>query len=71
VDAMGDPKIPEDSILGPNPNPYVKAIQSLQENGFDHIYLHQVGPEQEGFLKFFKTDLLPILEKEDLVKESA
>jgi G6PDH family F420-dependent oxidoreductase len=70
VDAMGDPKIPEDSILGPNPNPYLKAIRSLQENGFDHVYLHQVGPEQEGFLKFFHTELLPLLEKEDLVKES-
>ncbi|HLO17195.1 MAG TPA: TIGR03557 family F420-dependent LLM class oxidoreductase [Anaerolineales bacterium] len=70
VEAMGEPKIPEDSILGPNPNPCLKAIQSLQDDGFDHIYLHQIGPEQEGFLKFFKTDLLPLLEKEDLVKES-
>ena len=71
VEAMGEPKIPEDTILGPNPTPYLKAIQSLQENGFDHIYLHQIGPDQEGFLKFFKTELLPQLEKEELVKESA
>ena len=70
VEAMGEPKIPEDSILGPNPNSYLKAIQSLQENGYDHIYIHQVGPDQEGFLKFFKTELLPLLEKEKLVKEA-
>jgi len=69
VEAMGEPKIPEDSILGPNPNSYLKAIKSLQENGYDHIYIHQVGPDQEGFLKFFKTELLPLLEKEDLVTE--
>jgi coenzyme F420-dependent glucose-6-phosphate dehydrogenase len=70
VEAMGEPKIPEDTILGPNPNSYLKAIQSLQENGYDHVYIHQVGPDQEGFLKFFKTELLPMLEKEELVKES-
>jgi coenzyme F420-dependent glucose-6-phosphate dehydrogenase len=70
VEAMGEPKIPEDTILGPNPTPYLKAIQSLQENGYDYIYIHQIGPDQEGFLKFFKSELLPLLEKEDLVKES-
>jgi len=57
VEAMGEPKIPEDSIIGPNPTPYLKAIQSLQENGYDHIYIHQIGPNQEGFLKFFESEL--------------
>jgi coenzyme F420-dependent glucose-6-phosphate dehydrogenase len=70
VDAMGEPKIPEDLVLGPDPSLYLKGIQSMQENGFDHIYLHQIGPEQEGFLNFFKSDLLPLLEKEDLIQES-
>lgn len=70
VEAMGEPKIPEDSILGPNPNSYLRAIRSLQENSYDHVYIHQVGPDQEGFLKFFKTELLPLLEKEDVVQEA-
>jgi alkanesulfonate monooxygenase SsuD/methylene tetrahydromethanopterin reductase-like flavin-dependent oxidoreductase (luciferase family) len=70
VDMMGEPKIPEDTVLGPNPNSYLKAIQNLQENGFDHIYLHQIGPDQEGFFKFFKNELLPLLEKEELVQET-
>lgn len=70
VDAMGEPKIPEDTILGPNPNSYLKAIQTLQENGYDHIYLHQIGPDQEGFFKFFKNELIPLLEKEELVQET-
>jgi G6PDH family F420-dependent oxidoreductase len=70
VEAMGQPKIPEDTILGPNPNPYLKAIQTLNENGYDHIYLHQIGPDQAGFFKFFKNELMPLLEKEDLVQET-
>ena len=68
VEAMGEVEIPEDSVLGPKPEPYIKAIQSLQENGFDHIYLHQVGPDQQGFLDFFKNTLLPLLEEENLIK---
>jgi G6PDH family F420-dependent oxidoreductase len=68
VKAMGEPEIPEDSVYGPDPDPYLKAIQSLQENGFDHIYLHQVGPDQEGFLDFFKNSLLPLFEEENLIK---
>lgn len=70
VEAMGEPEVPEDTILGPNPNLYLKAIQKLQENGFDHIYLHQIGPDQEGFFKFFKNELMPLLEKEELVQEA-
>ena len=71
VEAMGEPKIPEDSILGPNPSAYLKAIQSLLDNAYDHLYIHQVGPNQEGFPKFFKSELLPLLEKKDVVKDSA
>lgn len=70
VEAMGEPRIPDDTILGPNPNSYLKAIQTLQENGYDHIYLHQIGPDQEGFFKFFKNELMPLLEKEELVQET-
>jgi G6PDH family F420-dependent oxidoreductase len=71
VEAMQDPIIPEDTVLGPNPSLYINAIKTLQENGFDHIYLHQIGPDQEGFFKFFKSELLPVLEREEMVKEAA
>jgi coenzyme F420-dependent glucose-6-phosphate dehydrogenase len=70
LQAMGEPKIPEDTVLGPNLNSYLKAIQTLQDNGYDHIYLHQIGPDQEGFFKFFKNELMPLLEKEELVQET-
>jgi G6PDH family F420-dependent oxidoreductase len=71
VEAMGDPVIPEDTILGPDPDAYLKAMRTMQENGYDHIYLHQIGPEQEGFIRFFRNELLPVLEDEKLVEEEA
>lgn len=69
VEAMGEPKIPEDTVLGPDPMAYLRAIQSLQENGYDHIYLHQIGPDQAGFFQFFKNDMVPLLKKEELFVE--
>ena len=65
-----EPKIPEDTILGPNLDSYLKAIQTYREKGFDHVYLHQIGPDQEGFFKFFKNKLMPVLEREELVEEA-
>lgn len=32
------------------------------EAGFDHVYLHQVGRDQEGFFRFWEQELRPALE---------
>jgi len=50
--------------VGPDPEPYVRAIQKFADAGFDHIGLHQVGPDQEGFLKFWEKELRPVLERD-------
>jgi G6PDH family F420-dependent oxidoreductase len=46
---------------GPDPELHVARITPYLEAGFDHVYLHQVGPDQEGFLRFAETELLPRL----------
>jgi coenzyme F420-dependent glucose-6-phosphate dehydrogenase len=30
--------------------------------GHDHVYLHQVGPDQQGFLDFYASVILPEFE---------
>ena len=70
VELMGKPELPDDAILGPDPEPYLKAIQTLQEDGYDHIYIHQVGQDQEGFLQFFQQELYPALAEKNLVRET-
>ena len=40
---------------------HLAKIQPYLDAGFDHVYLHQVGPDQEGFLRFAETELLPRL----------
>jgi coenzyme F420-dependent glucose-6-phosphate dehydrogenase len=44
---------------GPDPEPYVEAIREYEKAGFDHVYVHQIGPDQDGFLRFFEQDVLP------------
>ena len=29
--------------------------------GYDHVYLHQIGPDQKGFKRFFENELSPSL----------
>jgi coenzyme F420-dependent glucose-6-phosphate dehydrogenase len=39
----------------------VKAIQEFIDAGYDHVYVHQVGPDQEGFFRFAEREILPAL----------
>jgi coenzyme F420-dependent glucose-6-phosphate dehydrogenase len=48
-----DEKLP----TGPDPEPYVKAIEEYADVGYTHVYLHQIGPDQEGFLRFWEDEL--------------
>ena len=48
---------------GPDPERYVQAIRQYTDAGFDNVYLHQVGPDQEGFFRFFERELLPRLQR--------
>jgi coenzyme F420-dependent glucose-6-phosphate dehydrogenase len=45
-------------VLGNDPEEYLKELQGYDEAGYTHAYIHQIGPDQEGFLKFAKNELL-------------
>ncbi|HEV7679673.1 MAG TPA: TIGR03557 family F420-dependent LLM class oxidoreductase [Candidatus Dormibacteraeota bacterium] len=49
-------------VCGPDPERYVAKIREYVEAGFDHVYLHQIGPDQEGFFTFFERELAPRLQ---------
>jgi G6PDH family F420-dependent oxidoreductase len=51
----------EQVACGPDPELHVARIAPYLEAGFDHVYIHQVGPDQDGFLRFAETELLPRL----------
>jgi coenzyme F420-dependent glucose-6-phosphate dehydrogenase len=55
-------KIQESIVCGPEIGPIRDKIKAFEEAGFTHVYLHQVGPDQEGFLRFAEQELLPALQ---------
>jgi G6PDH family F420-dependent oxidoreductase len=42
--------IAENIVCGPDPERHISAIQEYIDAGYDHVYVHQVGPDQDGFL---------------------
>jgi coenzyme F420-dependent glucose-6-phosphate dehydrogenase len=47
--------------LGNDPDEYRDEIAEYDKAGYTHVYVHQIGPDQEGFLEFAKSELLPRL----------
>jgi G6PDH family F420-dependent oxidoreductase len=45
--------------LGPDPARHLAAIEEYARAGFDHVFVHQVGPDQEGFIRFYEREILP------------
>ncbi len=46
-------------VLGPDPDTHVGAIEGFVGAGFDHVAVHQVGPDQEGFFDFYRREVIP------------
>jgi coenzyme F420-dependent glucose-6-phosphate dehydrogenase len=59
VKLVTEEKATESVPCGPNPEKHVEAIRKYIDAGFDHVYFHQIGPDQEGFLRFYEREVLP------------
>jgi coenzyme F420-dependent glucose-6-phosphate dehydrogenase len=52
-------------VLGPDPAKHLAAIEAFADAGFDHVFVHQVGADQAGFLRFYEHEIMPALVRED------
>jgi coenzyme F420-dependent glucose-6-phosphate dehydrogenase len=50
-------KVIEDMPCGPDPRAFIDAIRKYERAGYDHVYLHQIGPDQAGFFEFYRSEL--------------
>jgi coenzyme F420-dependent glucose-6-phosphate dehydrogenase len=46
-------------VCGPDPQAHIDGLAKFVKAGFDHVYVHQVGPDQEGFMRFYQREILP------------
>jgi coenzyme F420-dependent glucose-6-phosphate dehydrogenase len=55
--------IAEAVVCGPEADAHAKAIRKYADAGYDHLCIHQVGPDQDGFMQFYRDTVLPQLRK--------
>ncbi|MDP9402748.1 MAG: TIGR03557 family F420-dependent LLM class oxidoreductase [Actinomycetota bacterium] len=51
----------EKVVCGPDVARHVELVRSYVEAGYSHVYIHQVGPDQDGFFRFWEDQLRPAL----------
>lgn len=58
---LDEDAVAEQVVCGPDPERHLDAIREYADAGYDHVYVHQVGPDQEGFFRFYEHEVLPKL----------
>jgi coenzyme F420-dependent glucose-6-phosphate dehydrogenase len=61
VKRVREEDVAESVVCGPDPDKHVAAIKEFADLGFDGVYVHQVGPDQDGFFRFYREKVLPAL----------
>jgi G6PDH family F420-dependent oxidoreductase len=48
-------------VCGPDADRHVQQIRSYLDAGYDEVFVQQIGPDQEGFFRFWSQEVLPKL----------
>jgi len=49
----------ESLVTDPDPETHVENIREFVDAGYDHVYVHQVGPDQASFFECYESDVIP------------
>jgi G6PDH family F420-dependent oxidoreductase len=60
--SVTEDQVAESVSCGPDPEVHLNKIRPYLDAGFDRVYIHQIGPDQMGFLEFARRALLPALD---------
>ncbi len=53
--------ITKDISCGPDVDAHLEQIQKFIDAGYDHVYIHQIGPDQASFFDVWERELRPAL----------
>jgi G6PDH family F420-dependent oxidoreductase len=53
--------VAESVVCGPDPEKHLEAIREYEQAGFTHVFVHQIGADQEPFFRFYSEQILPEL----------
>ena len=61
AEMVTEDEVAERVTCGPDPEAHLDAIRKYLDAGYEYVYVHQVGSEQDGFFDFYKREVLPKL----------
>jgi coenzyme F420-dependent glucose-6-phosphate dehydrogenase len=60
---VSEDDIRDGSVLtDPDPDTHIENIQSAIDAGYDHVYMHQIGDDQEALFELYEEEVLPSFE---------
>ena len=60
VEMVSEEDIAEGSITtSPDPEDHIDSIQEALDTGYDHVYVHQIGDDQEALFELYEEAVLP------------
>ena len=59
AELVTEDQIGESVICGPDPEKHLEAIREYEQAGFTHVFVHQIGPDQNSFIRFYADEVLP------------
>jgi coenzyme F420-dependent glucose-6-phosphate dehydrogenase len=61
AEMVDEEDVAESTPHGPDPAPYLEMIRRYADAGFTHVYIHQIGDNQDEFAEFAHRELMPEL----------
>ena len=49
----------EKVAAGPDPETHIEMIKEYVDAGYTHVWVHQIGPDQDRFFDFYEKEVLP------------
>jgi hypothetical protein len=46
-------------VCGPDPQRHIELVQKYVDAGYDEVYVAQVGNDTQGFLDFYRRQVVP------------
>ncbi|MZD06088.1 TIGR03557 family F420-dependent LLM class oxidoreductase [Streptomyces sp. SID5785] len=53
--------VAQGAVCGDDAGEHTRALSAYVEAGFDEVYVGQIGPDQQGFFDFYRSEVLPAL----------
>ena len=47
------------TLTDPDPQAHIDSIEAAVEAGYDHVYVHQIGEDQEALIELYRAEVIP------------